>query len=789
MLRGCRQAHCVERLIGSPTRKPTSSPTLCSVWWKWEMILLRLGRAKLNGIRKNNHFKDMNRIGGMPTEFEWKEFPGITTLDLLEKIQSLMRDLQREPEHSQKGSSSCQCTTTLRGEQKETKKDVNTTHRQLRIMLADSFAVIGLSWVPWSEEKWYGTYSNRPDGSWNQSAENVMANFSGSGHPIFRATSAFERGPLRSKAGGKKSIHFNGSHENIELLLRTVVSSNQLSINGSRFMQRITQRSLGSRETCSTWSFGEDGNSYRHLYCRTFYRYTRTERREEIRTYVRRPEIIQTVFQCGFEVLYSWNRSTTDATFMPRMCDASQWERTRRRGWVLKNTRIGPVLHKKSSLSWCARYSIKVQIPSLFQDNTVSCVRIVNDVDKYVTESMLPTKEEDTASVKPIAKARPRQKPKAALTSVAIPVLERKWVDIETHDHTIISVMKCQKPSPGWHDMIFHPSRKRRSDPLQLHHWRVQEEEVRRCFAMATWRLDIDPGTRRRSEDKISILRESKLFQSIPVPSAIQGHSGDNAVDPTLQDNELLPKGFTEYIYHIWNANELNSITRNGFTPGGTSLKERSGLLHHSEPDGRRIWHGGNSMRFHENKDRAIQEYLDTPSKYSILKFFQETGLQIYQRRSHAVVLYNTLPAACIEKAACVKTQEEVCQKVRLTPRVPRVVLKSNSQYCPQDPQSQEARSSREPSSDSESYGEPCNNIVDHEISGAPFCSRTAEYNTREQSQKVDREVREPQASRIIQDLSQTQKINKFSKVSQDLIADLNNTEIFEQHRCPDCNA
>ena len=39
------------------------------------------------------------------------------------------------------------------------------------------------------------------------------------------------------------------------------------------------------------------------------------------------------------------------------------------------------------------------------------------------------------------------------------------------------------------------------------------------------------------------------------------------------------------------------------------------------------------------------------------------------------------------------------------------------------------------------------------------------------------------------------QKINKFSKVSQDLIADLNNTEIFElcenssKQQCPDCNA
>ena len=39
-----------------------------------------------------------------------------------------------------------------------------------------------------------------------------------SGHPIFRASSGFERGELRSKGEGKKSKHFNGSDENIELL-------------------------------------------------------------------------------------------------------------------------------------------------------------------------------------------------------------------------------------------------------------------------------------------------------------------------------------------------------------------------------------------------------------------------------------------------------------------------------------------------------------------------------------------------------------------------------------------
>ena len=44
------------------------------------MILLRLGRAKIEWNSENNHFKDVNRMDGMPTEFEWKMFPGITAL-------------------------------------------------------------------------------------------------------------------------------------------------------------------------------------------------------------------------------------------------------------------------------------------------------------------------------------------------------------------------------------------------------------------------------------------------------------------------------------------------------------------------------------------------------------------------------------------------------------------------------------------------------------------------------------------------------------------------------------
>ena len=56
-------------------------------------------KSKIKWYSENNHFKDMNRIDGMPTEFEWNIFPGITTLGLLEKIQSLMRDLQCDSKH------------------------------------------------------------------------------------------------------------------------------------------------------------------------------------------------------------------------------------------------------------------------------------------------------------------------------------------------------------------------------------------------------------------------------------------------------------------------------------------------------------------------------------------------------------------------------------------------------------------------------------------------------------------------------------------------------------------
>ena len=54
-----------------------------------------------------------------------------------------------------------------------------------------------------------GAEPNKPDGEWEKTAEGMMLNFAESGHPIFRDTSALERGELKSKGKGKKSIHLS----------------------------------------------------------------------------------------------------------------------------------------------------------------------------------------------------------------------------------------------------------------------------------------------------------------------------------------------------------------------------------------------------------------------------------------------------------------------------------------------------------------------------------------------------------------------------------------------------
>ena len=84
-----------------------------------------------------------------------------------------------------------------------------------RRMLPDFLAVIGFS-GPGLEK--------------TPEASMILQLVTESGHPVFRASSAFERGELEKREYGKNSTRLWDNDRNMELLLRTRKSVNQLSI-------------------------------------------------------------------------------------------------------------------------------------------------------------------------------------------------------------------------------------------------------------------------------------------------------------------------------------------------------------------------------------------------------------------------------------------------------------------------------------------------------------------------------------------------------------------------------
>ena len=125
---------------------------------------------------------------------------------------------------------------------------------------------------------------------------------------------------------------------------------------------------------------------------------------------------------------------TTDAPLMPRkktMLRIDKKDSYKSLDSQENENRPSLELHNNDSYH-DDRCSMELQIPSLFEHNIVSWTRIANDVDKFVTDPILVKKEDDIVRGKSIAERRPKLKPTVTWISVSIPVLEKKWIDIET---------------------------------------------------------------------------------------------------------------------------------------------------------------------------------------------------------------------------------------------------------------------------------------------------------------------------------------------------------------------
>ena len=135
---------------------------------------------------------------------------------------------------------------------KDTRKECES-NAQLGSLFARRFGAGQWSFIgPGSEKKCSSISEDRPQGEWDRMAELMMITLKESGHTVFRATSPLSRGQLKSKGGGKLSIHYCADLETIETVFRTNISVNQLCLYGAvAEMCRTEQPVVGGQSSSS----------------------------------------------------------------------------------------------------------------------------------------------------------------------------------------------------------------------------------------------------------------------------------------------------------------------------------------------------------------------------------------------------------------------------------------------------------------------------------------------------------------------------------------------------------
>ena len=255
------------------------------------------------------------------------------------------------------------------------------------------------------------------------------------------------------------------------------------------------------------------------------------------------------------------------------------------KGWIQGNTKIGPVLEITTNYLH-GKHGIEVRIWSLSKDNSQSWVRISHGSNKFVIDSSynnaevpadLPEEQASQLIVKVFAarsksKAKPQRREPVDLLSI-IPMNERKWIDIEPGNHSLSAYEISKKVI----NLLRHSQTVQREDDGAVQFWKIKNFLQNQFPQVPYWSDDrwkaclaARGGAKRRYQ-----YCTDPSGQEILHLRALQGHSGRNLIDPSLQDNVLIQSGFFHHIYHIGCAFNLHSIINNGLIPGGQNSSKR----------------------------------------------------------------------------------------------------------------------------------------------------------------------------------------------------------------------
>ena len=259
------------------------------------------------------------------------------------------------------------------------------------------------------------------------------------------------------------------------------------------------------------------------------------------------------------------------------------------KGWIRGNTKIGPVL-EVSTCCLQGNYGVEIRFGSMNKDNSYSWVRISHGLNKLVTNLnnkdqddneqetsvmefeyyALKSNARDFAS-RSKAKAKPQRRTSASSSTKTILIGERTWTDIEPGEYSLSDYSLSKKLI----NLLRHGSLPREDDGsiefrrikdylhnhfVCCHHWSDEKWE---SFMAG------GGGNKKRFQYCTDSSVAFFFFR------ALQGHSGRNLIDPSLQDNVAIPDGFFKYIYHVGCAINLHSIINSGLIPGGQNLSKR----------------------------------------------------------------------------------------------------------------------------------------------------------------------------------------------------------------------
>ena len=213
--------------------------------------------------------------------------------------------------------------------------------------------------------------------------------------------------------------------------------------------------------------------------------------------------------------------------------------------------KIGPVSEVTTSYLQ-GKYGVEIRIESVNKDNSHSWVRISHGLNKLVTDlsnnKENDNNEQETSEMKfenfalksnarafasrSKAKAKPQRRTPASSSTRTLPIGERKWTDVEPEDYSPVDYPVSKQLST-----LLRHGHLPREDDGAIEFWRIKEYlrndlERSQHWSDEKWKSTVAKGG--GNKKRFQYCTDSS-GQEILYLRALQGHSGRNPIDPSLQ--------------------------------------------------------------------------------------------------------------------------------------------------------------------------------------------------------------------------------------------------------------